>query len=220
MLTIWGRRNSTNVQKVMWTVGELGLDHEHRNVGGSFGGTDTAEYRAMNPMGLVPTVRDGDIAIFESNAIVRYLAARYGVGTLWPEDPAERARADQWMEWAQTVIGPPITAVFWGIARTPEAKQDMEALKPAIDKLGRLLAIADERLGEAAFLGGERLTFGDVPLGTTAYRYFTLPIERPSLPNLERWYEALTGREAYRTHVMIPFGASLEEWQALEAKLT
>lgn len=219
MLTVLGRRNSLNVQKVMWAVGELGLEHRHRNVGGSFGGNDTPDYLRMNPMGLVPTIEDDGAVMWESNAVVRYLAARYGAGSLWPQDPVERARADQWMEWAQTTIGPPITAVFWGIARTPRAQQKLDALTPSIERLGQVLAVADAHLGQSAFLGGDRFTFGDIPLGTMMFRYFTLAIDRPSLPALERWYARLAERAAYREHVMIPFGTCLEEWEELEAKL-
>lgn len=218
MVTIWGRRNSINVQKVMWTVGELGIDYERHNIGGSFGGLDAADYLKMNPMGLVPTVRDGDTVIFESNAIVRYLAARYGAGSLWSEDPAQRAGADQWMEWSANVLNPALTAVFWAIARTPRAKQDLPALKPAIEKLGRTFGVLDRELGTGAQIGGAEPTFGDIPLGAMAWRYLALPIDRPALPNIERWKAGLAERPAYREHIMIPFGTCQEEWTELERK--
>jgi glutathione S-transferase len=121
MITIWGRNTSSNVQVAMWAIAELGLEHERIDWGGKFGGNDDPEYRAMNPNGLVPTVRDGDLVLWESPAILRYLGARYGGEGFWPADPAERARLDMWAEWAKTSICPPlIYQVFWQLVRTPE----------------------------------------------------------------------------------------------------
>src|SRR5690606_22701182 len=119
MLTVWGRTNSINVQKVMWTVGELGLEHERIDAGGAFGGLDTAEYGRMNPNRRIPVLQDGELGLWESNAIVRYLAARYGAGTLWAEDPAQRSEADRWMDWMVTTLLPDMTVVFWQLVRTP-----------------------------------------------------------------------------------------------------
>ena len=131
MLRVWGRNNSINVQKVMWTVGELGLPHERIDVGGAFGGLDTAEYGALNPNRRIPTVEDEDVVVWESNACVRYLAARYGAGRLWPEDVRRRAAADMWMDWQVSTLMPDMTVVFWGLIRTPEAERDYPKIEAA-----------------------------------------------------------------------------------------
>ena len=220
MLTIWGRRNSSNVQKVMWTVGELGLDHQHHNVGGSFGGTDKPEYRVMNPTGLVPTLQDGEFVLWESNAIIRHLAATRGSGGFWPEDPAMRAKADQWFEWGQTAVVPEVMAIFFATVRTKRAEQNLETVKTIARSVGEKLRIADDILSNRAFLNGSDLTFADIPLGMVIYRYYTLDIERPALPNLEAWYARLQERPAYQTHIMLEFGTCLEEWLEQEAQLT
>jgi glutathione S-transferase len=204
MLRVWGRTNSINVQKVMWAVGELGLAHERRDVGGAFGGLDTPEYGALNPNRKVPTIEDGGVVLWESNACVRYLAARYGAGTLWPEDPAKRAMADLWMDWQQTTLVPDMFVVFWGLIRTSEDKRDNAAIQAAAKRLGGIWPMLDDRLATRRFVAGDAFTMGDIPVGAVCYRYFGLPIERPSLPNIERWYERLKERAPYREHVMLP----------------
>lgn len=204
MLKIWGRTNSINVQKVMWTVAELGLEHERIDAGGAFGGLDTAAYGAMNPNRRVPTIDDGGTIVWESNAVVRYLAARYGAGGLWPEAPAERALADQWMDWQQTTFGPDMTVVFWGLIRTPEAERDHDAIRVAAGRLGPLWERLDAYLANRQFVLGSDLTMGDIPVGAACYRYLSLDIERPALPNVTRWYAALQERSPYREHVMLP----------------
>jgi glutathione S-transferase len=204
MLRVWGRTNSINVQKVMWAVGELGLEHERIDAGGAFGGLDSEAYGKLNPNRRVPTVQDGELVIWESNACVRYLAARYGAGTLWPEDPARRAVVDLWMDWQQTTLLADMTVVFWGLIRTPEDKRDKAAIEAATKRLGSLWPMLDERLAGRPFVAGEALTVGDIPVGAACYRYYGLPIERPRLVNVERWYERLKERAPYREHVMVP----------------
>ena len=135
MLTIWGRNNSINVQKVMWTVAELGLAHQRHDVGRQFGGLDTAEFLAMNPNGLIPTIDDDGTIVWESNAVVRYLAAKYGAGSLWPEDPAQRADADRWMDWMLNTINPHIGPVFVALIRTPPEQRDGPAIDAAAAKM-------------------------------------------------------------------------------------
>jgi glutathione S-transferase len=216
MITVWGRRNSANVQKVMWAIGELRLAYERHNVGGTFGGVRDPGYLAMNPNALVPTIRDGDLVLFESNAIVRYLAARYPKRGFWPRDPRVRAAADKWIEWFQNLILADISAVFFGIARTARAQHNLDALKPALQRLAERFPVLDQALGSEKFVAGGKLTYGDMPLGVHLHRYFSLPIERPSLPALEPYYRRLAKRPAYREHVAFPFGNSLEEWNELE----
>lgn len=204
MLTVWGRTNSINVQKVMWTVGELGLEHRRIDVGGQFGGLDTPEYRALNPNARVPTIDDDGRIVWESNACVRYLAAKYDEGGLWPSDPGARADADRWMDWHITTVNPHLFTVFWGLIRAPEAERDMAAIEAAGRQLGEVWRILDACLAESSFVAGDRLTMGDIPLGAACYRYYALDIPRPRLPHLEAWYERLQESAAYRTHVMIP----------------
>lgn len=204
MLKIWGRTNSINVQKVMWAVAELGLPHERIDAGGAFGGVDTDAYRALNPNGRVPTIDDDGIVVWESNACVRYLAARFGAGTLWPEDPVVRAAADRWMDWQQTTLVTDMTTVFWGLVRTPEAERDHAAIEAAAGRLGGLWRRLDNHLASRSFVAGERFSMGDIPVGAACYRYLQLPIERPRLAALGAWYGRLQERAPYRAHVMLP----------------
>ena len=204
MLRIWGRTNSINVQKVMWAVGELGLEHERIDAGGQFGRLDTPEYGALNPNRLVPTVEDGGVVLWESNACVRYLAARYGAGGLWPEDAALRSGSDRWMDWQITRLQADMTVVFWGLIRTPAEKRDMAAINAATTRLGEVWRVLDHHLASRLFVAGDHLTMGDIPVGAMCYRYQQLPIERPKLPNLEAWYGRLRERAPYREHVMLP----------------
>ena len=204
MLRIWGRTNSINVQKVMWAVGELGLEHERIDAGGQFGRLDTPEYGALNPNRLVPTVEDGGAVVWESNACVRYLAARYGAGGLWPEDAALRSASDRWMDWQITRVQADMTVVFWGLIRTPAEKRDMAAINAATARLGEVWRVLDHHLASRLFVAGDHLTVGDIPVGAMCYRYQELPIERPKLPNLEAWYGRLRERAPYREHVMLP----------------
>lgn len=205
MLKIWGRKTSINVQKAMWAVGELGLPHQREDVGGPFGGLDRPEFTALTPHRLVPVLQDGDAVVWESNAIVRYLAGRYGAGTLWPEDLAVRARSDQWMDWLLTTLYAPFITVFLGLIRTPPSQRDMNAIKGASLVTGQLMQTLDRHLEGQSFVAADHLTMGDIPVGATLYRYFTLEIERPSLPNVEAYYARLEARPAYSEHVMIPY---------------
>jgi glutathione S-transferase len=204
MLTIWGRPNSINVQKVMWAVGELGLAHARIDVGGAFGGLDTDDYGAMNPNRKIPVLKDGDTIVWESQACLRYLAAVHGAGTLWPTDPAARSIADRWMDWKITTILPFLHVCFWGLIRTPEVERDMAAIEKAAAAMGETWRLFEVHMTGKQFVVGDRLSMGDMPLGCAFYRYVNLPIARPPLPALEAWYERLQERAPFRAHVMIP----------------
>ena len=205
-LEIFGRKTSSNVQSVMWAVAELGLEHTRHDVGGAFGKTDTPEYRAMNPMGLVPAVKDGDLALFESNAIVRYLGAQYGDESFWPTDPATRAKLDIWAEWTKTTLYQTlIPGIFWTLIRTKKVDQDAAKLALLIEQIDGLMKMVEARLGDADYLGGDALSFADIMFGHLLYRYYTLDIERVATPSLDAYYARLQKRATYVEHVMIDY---------------
>jgi glutathione S-transferase len=191
----------------MWLVGELAIEHRHIEAGGQFGGLDTPEFRAMNPHGRVPVIDDNGTVVWESHAILRYLAARYGRGSFWIDDAAERSRVDQWLDWSQTTLQPDfLIGIFWGFYRTPEPQRNLPAIKESINRCTRHFQLLDRLLSGQTFMLGNQLSLADIPSGTHLYRYFNLEIERPSLPNVDAWYRRLQDRAAYRTHVMVPFG--------------
>lgn len=206
MLRIWGRASSFNVQKVMWLVGELGLEHEHIPAGGRFGGLDAPDFLAMNPHGRVPVIDDDGTVVWESHAILRYLAARSGRDGFWPGDAAGRSRADSWMDWSQTALQPDfIEGVFWGFYRTPEGLRDVPAVMASILRCSDHMRLLDRWLDGRSYLLGAELSLADIPAGAILYRYFELDIERPRVPRVEAWYDRLRSRPAYRRHVMVPF---------------
>lgn len=204
MLKIWGRANSTNVKKVLWCVEELGLDYERIDAGGAFGLVDDPAYRHLNPNGLVPTLQDGDLVLWESNAIVRYLADAYGGGELRADDPAARASAEKWMDWTSTSIAGPFRDLFWNVVRRSPEQRNEEELRSGRKRSGELLAIADAALAQQPYLSGETFGVGDIPLGCFAYAWFEMPIERPDMPALRAWYDRLRQRQPYQKAVMTP----------------
>jgi len=216
MIEVWGRRNSNNVMPVMWALGELQLPHVRHNVGGSFGGLDQGDYLALNPNARIPTLRDDACVVWESNAIVRYLAARYGEGILWDNDPAGRALADRWMDWHKTTLFPSFIELFWAIVRTEPAQRDRQAVDRRAALVGDALTLLDAHLQDNSFVAGEPFTMGDIPLGVAVYRYLHLDIPRADLRNVKRWYDHLCQRPAYQEHVMFEFGANPAQWLALE----
>jgi glutathione S-transferase len=201
MLKVWGRKTSSNVQKVMWAIGDLGLAHERVDIGGSFGGNKEGPYLTMNPNGLVPTLEDGDVMIWESNSIVRYLATKYGAGTLEPADLKSRALASQWMDWQLSVVGPAIFGAFWGLIRTPPEKRDAAAIAASQQKTTEAMKIFDANLSTHAYAAGDSFSMGDIPVGIMVYRFRQLVPNRPPLPNLERWYAQIEKRPGFRDHV-------------------
>ena len=197
MLKIWGRVSSVNVQKVVWCADEIGLAYERIDVGGSFGGNDTPQYLAMNPNGLVPVIEDGGFVLYESNAIVRYLAAKHSPA-LWPQDLERRADVDRWMEWQSTAYTPAMWAAFWQLVRTPEDKRDAKAVEASRAKTDKLAAILDTHLASRRHLCGEGFTAADIVVGCAAHRWLNLPVERTPRPHLERWYADLKSRPGSR----------------------
>ena len=182
MLEIWGRKNSSNVIPVMWTVGELGLLHQRHNLGGSFGGDDSEEFRQLNPNLLIPTIRDHGFVLWESIAITRYLCRQYGMGTLCPEDPRQAALADQWMDWYKSNITPNLMNVFRNLVRTPKSDQDPAVIEKSTAATINHLRVLEQHLQGRSYILGDSFSMGDIPLGAIMYKFFNLDIERPALP--------------------------------------
>ena len=205
MLRIWGRANSVNVMKALWAADEVGRRFERVDIGGPFGGNDQPAYLALNPNGRIPTIEDDGFVLWESNAIVRYLAARYGAGTLWPVDPAERAIADQWMTWGTTELEVDWLWLFWRLVRTPPSKRDPQAIARHLEATVARFQLLDRHLQGRNYLAGTALTIADIPAGMTLYRWYAMDIQRPDTPNVDAWYARLKERPAYRAGICIPF---------------
>ena len=205
MLKIWGRTTSANVQKVLWMADEIGLAYERIDVGGRFRGLDTPAYRALNPNARVPTIEDDGVVAWESNAILRYLAARYSEGVLWDKDPGVRAQVDQWMDWMQTTLAPDYYGLFWAAVRSPPERRNPAAIREHARLLAERYRLLDRLLAGRTFLLGERLSMADIAIGVTLYRYHEMEVERPALANFAAWYARLGQRPAYRRHVMTSF---------------
>lgn len=204
MLSIWGRDNSVNVQKALWVCEELALPYERIDAGGTFGVVNTPQYRNLNPNGLVPTIEDDGFVLWESNAIVRYLAAKHSAGKLWPEDLKVRAEADRWMDWQTTTFWPTFRPLFWNLVRTPIDQRDEKAMEESRLRTAEILGYLDAHLKGRAHVAGEQFTMGDIPMGCAIWRWLSLSIERPELPNLKRWSDSLAARPAYKKIVMHP----------------
>ena len=203
MLNILGRRNSSNVQKVLWACDELHLSYEREDIGGEFGHNQSANYLALNPNGTVPTLIDNGRPLWESNAIVRYLCESHESHGLLPQDVWSIALAQQWMDWQQTILAPAIRPLFWNLIRTSPKDQDPEAISTGRNNTEAALRILDGHLSGYRYVAGEAFSFGDIPVGVMTYRWFNLDIQRATLDNLERWYRQLTTRQPYKDNVMI-----------------
>lgn len=201
MLTIWGRLNSHNVKKVVWLAEELGLAYRRHDVGGAFGMDDA--YRAKNPNALIPTIEDGDVVLWESNAILRYLAARHGGDALWPADPVRRALADRWLDW-QFGYADAQRPAFHGLVRRSPEQRDPAAIEQATLACNRLMAVLDAALATQPWLSGDAFGLGDVPMGVYAHTFLALGLGRTPLPHIADWYERLKTRPGYAATVMIP----------------
>ena len=204
MLILWGRHTSVNVQKVVWLLTELGLEMDRKDVGGPFGGLDTPEYIAMNPNKLVPTLQDSETTVWESEAILRYLGAKYGE-QYFPANIEKRAVVDQWLCWSQSSWIPPLIQLFMYIIKNPVAKRDSGHVKYYVDNVNKPATFINEQLKTRKFFAGDNLSLADFSFAAWLYRYFTLEIERPGLENLEQYYEMLCSRPLYKEHVHIDY---------------
>ena len=201
---LWGRLSSVNVQKAVWALEELGLAYQRVDAGGAFGLNDTPEYRRMNPTGLVPTLEEDAFVLWESNAIVRYLASKYGAGTLWPDDLRVRADADRWMDWQATAFTPAMRDVFWQLIRTPPEARDAALIDRSIAASERMAEILDNHLAGRRYVAGEAFTMGDIAAGAAAHRWLNLPLARKPRPEMERWYGELMRRPAASLALPLP----------------
>lgn len=200
MLTIWGRLNSHNVKKVAWLAGEIGLDYVRHDVGGKFG--MDAAYLALNPNALIPTIEDDGLVLWESNAILRYLAARYAPH-LWPEDLRQRAAADKWMDW-QFAFADAQRDVFLMLVRKPVEEHDAAVIAKGAEATAKMMAMIEDVLSKQPWLTGDSFGIADIPMGTYAHTWFTLAIPRPDMPHVKAWYDRLKTRPGFAANVMIP----------------
>jgi glutathione S-transferase len=206
MIRLWGRTTSSNVMKVLWALEELDLAYERIDAGGAFGGTDTAEYRAMNPLGLVPSIEDGGFRLFESNAILRYLCNAHAPDSaLYPRGPRERAEVDAWLDFQQTAQGRPASTIFIGLVRTAPEQRDNAAIAAAVVELGRVWGICAARASaQGGFLCGTELTLADIAFAPHLHRWFHMPIEeRPEVAGLREWYGRMAARPGFARHVAV-----------------
>jgi glutathione S-transferase len=204
MLHIWGRLSSLNVRKVVWAAQEVGVPFQRTDAGLSYGVVKTPEYRTMNPNSEVPTIQDGDLVLWESNVIVRYLCAKHANGTLYPQDLAARFDAERWMDWQQTTFNRAAATAFVQWFRTPAEKRDMAAIAQSVAATQPLLALLDAHLAQHAYMGGDHFTMADIPLGCDVQRWLGLPEQHPALPNLRRWIAALLARPAAKGVLDLP----------------
>jgi glutathione S-transferase len=203
---VWGRVTSSNVMKVLWGLAELDLPFERIDAGGAFGKTDTAEYCAMNPTGLVPTLQEEAFSLWESNVILRYLAQAHAADSaLWPAEPQARANVDRWMDAQQTVLNRPMSQVFWGLVRTPADQRDLSTVAAAIEETAKAWRMIEAGLNRHDYIAGSAFTLCDIPWGVHAHRWFGmdyLSLTRPDLPALRAWYDRLCQRPGYQRHVV------------------
>ncbi len=205
-MKLWGNADSVNVQKIIWCCEEIGLACERIDAGRHFGVVNTPAFLALNPNGLVPTIDDDGFVLWESNAILRYVAAQYAAGTLWPLDAQERALADRWLDWSNATLWPALLPLFRAFYRTAENARKPEQIAADLQAAIKVMKILDAQLQLTPYLGGAAFTMGDIAVGCAAWRWFAMPIERPELPGLQQWFERLSQRPAYRKAVMMPLG--------------
>jgi glutathione S-transferase len=203
MLKIWGRKTSSNVQRVMWALGEIKLPHERIDVGGSFGKTKDPFYLAMNPNSLVPTLEEEDgYTLWESNSIVRYLSAKHKAAVLEPADLHIRANAHKWMDWQLSVLGPAIHGLFWGLVRTPPEKRNEADIQNSKERTIRAAGMLDAQLEKTKYVASDEFSYGDIPAGIQIRRFIELAPDRPKTPNLDRWFATISSRQAFKDHVL------------------
>ena len=201
MLQILGRSNSINVRKVLWLCTELGLPYEQELWGSGFKATQAPEFLALNPNALVPVIRDGDVVLWESNTICRYLAGKHGRTDLLPTEPAARARVEQWMDWMATELNTSWRYAFLALVRKTPEYTDSSAIEASIAGWNRHMAVLDAQLQRTgAHAVGESFTLADIVLGLATHRWLSTPMPRTELPAVMAYYERLSERPAFMQH--------------------
>jgi len=205
-LKIWGRANSVNVQKVLWCLAELDLAYQRIDAGMAFGRNNEPGYLAMNPNGRVPTLVDGDLVLWESNAIMRYLALAYAPASpIYPAAPKQRAGVDRWLDWTLSTIQPVDRPVFWALVRTPVEQRDMVAIQKDVDAEAVQWRILDAQLSTRRFVEGDDFTIADIALGAYARRWLGVEgVTKPRLAHLDRWFAELGSRPGFKQFVAPP----------------
>lgn len=204
MIRVWGRASSSNVQKVLWALDELDQPFEHRAVGGPYGGTDQPDFTALTPMRRIPVIEDDGFVLWESHAILRYLARLHG-GALHRGTPQQTALVDQWMDFSLVHWQPAMTTIFWQLVRLPPSQRSDLLMANAMEDLHQATSVLEGRLTQSPWLAGDRFTIADIAAGTLLYRYFDFEIDRPTRPVLARWYETLQTRAAFRNRVLVSY---------------
>jgi glutathione S-transferase len=202
MLQLWGRLSSINVRKVVLCAQVLGVELPRTDAGLAYGVVNTPDYRALNPNGLVPLLRDGDFTLWESNAIVRYLCAR--AGKLYPSDLQQRFHAERWMDWQQTTLNRASGPAFVQWIRTAPAQRNAQAIAQSVAATEPLFAMLDEHLARYTFMAGDALTMADIPIACEVHRWWGLPQPRPAWPHIERWYAGWLALPASRGVLDLP----------------
>jgi len=205
VLTIYGRTNSVNVQKVLWCLAELAVPYTRVDAGLSYGKNTEPWYLALNPNGKVPLLQDGEFTLWESNTIVRYLAGKHGAGSLCPTSLEARALAERWMDWQLSTLLRPVSIVFQNLFRVPRHERDGGAIEANLREANRAMTLLDAHLTEQLYVAGAAFTMGDIPVGAVAHRWLEIPgIERPPLVAVRAWRARLAERPGFRTHVQLP----------------
>jgi glutathione S-transferase len=205
VLTIYGRTNSVNVQKVLWCLAELELPYERIDAGLAYGKNHEPWYLELNPNGKVPLLTDGSFSLWESNTIVRYLAAKHAFGTLYPAAHQERALAERWMDWQLSTLIRPVSIVFQNLVRKPQEQRDEAAIAQCTVEANEAVMLLDKHLQGVPYVAGETFTIGDIPVGAVVHRWLEIPgLDRPAFTAVRAWRARLAERAGFRTHVLQP----------------
>jgi glutathione S-transferase len=201
MLRILGKASSINVRKVLWTCAELQIPFEREDWGSGFRSTNDAQFLALNPCAMVPVIQDGDFTLWESNSIIRYLAARYDGSHLYPTDAQTRARVDQWIDWQASELNRSWSYAFLSLVRQSPEHQDSAALAVGIEQWSKNMAILDRQLEKTgAYVSGEQFSLADIPIGLSVNRWFETPLAHPDFAAVKAYYERLSLRPGYVLH--------------------
>lgn len=209
MMRLWGRKSSINVQKILWCLAELGLeegkDFERIDAGLHFGKNRTPEFLALNPNGLVPTLEDGDLVLWESNTILRYLIRQYNTSKRFPSDIASQYQSEKWMDWQVGTMWPVLRVAFMGLTRTPESERNYDSIRKAYQDTSDLLALLDQQLSKQQYCSGNAFHIGDIPLALCVSRWIllneTFPDKtgpRAQLHHIDAWMQRIETQTNYQ----------------------